>query len=121
VADPHLDTASQRSRLERVIQDTAGWGALVYRERRGDMCTLRPIVPLLRGYEIVSPEPDRYDIWQCRPQRLIETDLTLLGVTAWLRAGTPPMAFLLAHGARWAEETFQAMGGRKRGDRLWPR
>ena len=95
----------ERARLERVFKDTADWVLLVYMERPGDVAFLTPIVPTLRGWEIVAADPNGgYDLWH--EGDLKQVNLTLTEVSEWLRRHTPPEAVVLAEGARWLEDTF---------------
>jgi hypothetical protein len=100
---------AELARLERVVKDTAGWSILLYMWPPGDVQFLAPLVPELRGYEIVAADPNGgYDLW--REGDLERTDLTLTELSEWLRRSTPPDDVIIAEGAGWVEELFAYYG-----------
>lgn len=105
----------QHRRLRELMQDTAGWGAFLFLHRTGDVAFITPIVPALRGYEIVAASPDgTYDVWR-DGQEFVESSLSRSEMATWLADRMPPDVEMTgANLVRWTEETFDHYGIRER-------
>ena len=117
--DPKFKQAAweqaQIERLERLAQDTAGWGVLILMRPPGDVAFLAPIAPDLRGYEIVAADPNgKYDLW--RNGSMEHADWTVTQVSDWLRQHTPSdEEELKAALPGWVEDVMRYYNVPKRG------
>ena len=99
----------QRKRLEALVQDTAGYGALLYLAWPGDVAFLTPVAPNLRGYEVVAADPNgMYDIW--RGGRMVQVGLNRSQAATWLAERMPPESEVEQNIVRWTEDTLRYYG-----------
>jgi hypothetical protein len=112
VNEPHVHTKKMLAGLKALMQDTGGWGVLLLFHPPGDVPFLTPVVPKLRGYEIVASPTGTYDLWQNGCMR--RSGLTKPQVQAWLAKRTPPDPEFEAKVALWTEQTLDHYGVPKR-------
>jgi hypothetical protein len=110
---PHVD--EQRRRLQNVISEAHGFGAILLFES-GDpsqVSFLAPIYPELRGVEICSASPDRadgriYDLW--KDSKMISHGLTLGEVVDLIREIPHTKKEMRKNIARWTKDTMDQYG-----------
>ena len=94
--------------LRALVEDTADWGVMILMHYQGDVPFLTPIVPKLRGWEIVANPHGTYDLWKNdKPKRM---NLSKPQVQAWFAKHTPPDQKLEEHVVRWTEQTLKHYG-----------
>lgn len=97
-----------RKDLLALLEDSAGWGVMVYLQYPGDVPFLAPITPELRGLEIVV-DRGRFDLW--RDGDLVRPGLSKAELVEYVQSRTPQDdATLKANVGQWAEETMQYFG-----------
>jgi hypothetical protein len=110
-----LSDEEQHQRLRSFLEDMAGWNAMVLIQRPGDVVTLHPIAPDLRGVEIVAAMDDgKLDLW--RNGRPWKMDMTHAQAAEFIMSKSPSEELFMKHGAKWAEALFQRLGIPRRND-----
>lgn len=103
---------TQHARLRELMDSMSGWGAMIYLHKRGDVAFLTPIVPELRGYEIVAAAPadNVYDVW--RDGEMVLGDMSKSDVGHWLLEQRPPVTDreMRTQTSQWAEDTLRHFG-----------